>query len=482
MPQIREYNRQTSEQGNFNTSSVNPDVAAADSNAMVGVGNAVQNIGVAVDRRNQMNELSDANVGMSELQAKHTIKLSEQSADGSFDSTKFLNEYQTDVEKLSERFGTSQAQAFIKENSANSKEHFAINAAATATELASVKFKENITAAKSFYGKAVNNDPTSLDLAIKNYSLYIDTISKGDKRTMKAAMEAKATARGDLAMDSVQGYARLDPDATEAALKEHHYDSYLNVKQKEEMYSYIDRVRNGNEAKAKQQEREVEKAKKLAIENETDDAIVSIYKGNFDPDKVINSTVLPGWDKDRIIKASLVTPEKMDKTAAKHAEIEIRRRIDLPDGDPEKITNTQQIDDEYYFDSRISVQQRDRSARYLKNPLTTEGQTISRAKTNFNKQAYSLIAAGTGGIPQADGPRRMQELYQEVDSYVEEKIKSKKMTQQELYDPANKDSVYGLIQRHQPTLDDNIKAMTNKINPSKNKPSKTPEQFLKDGG
>ena len=475
MPQIREYNSQTSTPTNINTATVNPNAAAAVSESMGGVGQAVQGIGEAIDRKTRMNELSDANVAMSELQAKHTIILNEKSASGDFDTNKFLNDYQADVDKMSERFGSSDALNFIKTTAGNSKEHFSINAAAVATELAAVKFRQNVDKAKNMFGNAVYNDPTALDLAISNYSLYIDSVSKGDKRTMKAAEEAKRGARSDLAIESVKGYARLNPDAAEAALRTGHYDSYFDANKKEQMLSFVDQVRNGLEVKARLEERKIEKANKLAGDRIVNKAIIGIHEGDFDIEGLLNAPVeqVDGFTKQRILDIAKQHDKKEDKEKEASNEIFYRMKIDSGE-----ITDTGPLQEAAY-NGMINPRTYDKLFKYLSNPSTTEGAALKVARSNFNKQAYSLLVQSANGIPQADGPKRMQAMNEEIDMVIKEK-RAKGVSLYDMYSPTSKDSLYPIIKKYQPSLQDNIKGMTDRLNAGKEKPKMSPADYLKE--
>lgn len=481
MPQIKEYTQQTSAPGVFNSAQMSPEAGQAEGRANQQMGAVVGNLGEIVQKRNEMNEISNANVAMSELQAKYTNRLHQEANEGTFNSDKFLQDYQDETDKASENFSTVGAQDFIKKTSIGTKQHLSTSGFAVSAELASVKAKQDMAASESASGQSIYRDPSQLELTLQKDNLYLDSFTNKNKGLAKAVEVKKQEIKAKYAMQAVKGSAQINVDKAESDLNAGKWDSYLNGEQLDEMRRYMDTTRNGQLAKANLAEKQIEKAKKQRSDEFANKTFADIHHGTFDAESVINNDDMSWETKARMFALVRTDGKEVKKSQADTKVMQTRMKIDSYE-----ITESSVLD-EMVLNKEITVKQRDGLFKHMTNPLTTEGQQMKTAKISLNNQAKSLISDGTGGIPQADGPRRMQDFFTELDSFVTEKRKAG-ISLHEIYDSKksngeySKNSAYNLIQKHRATLNDNVKGLVEKINSGQSpvtKPKMSPAEFLK---
>lgn len=443
MPKIKTYGETNLEyQAGGLTSSAGLARSGEMGRAVQRLGGEVGEIGDAVYKRQSQEETSDLNAAFSDLSADVTVEVDELVQNGTIDAQKYSETVNKRVDELGNNISTREGRMAYERNAARLKAQAYKRAARGQAAVAGAKATANLTQELSNYSSSLFSDPSEFQT---NYDAFTASLSDQVNNGALPAAEAeklRLSAGKDMAKSAMRGWAQLDPDIAEKKLKKGEFDGYLDGEAKSQMQTYIDQRRNANEAKANQAEANQRRAQKLREDAFIDKNIRKIVDGTLSVDEIFNSPDLSGRAKEQIIEKVKKHAKDGGGRSDPAVYTNISSRILLPEGDPNKISDSSQILS--FVGKGLTM----KDWESLNNDLqkTPDGQAMRASKQSAQSVAKSAIlqkkVTGFFGSGQysSESQAQLQNWTNDVRA-LEQKFIEEKKNPRDLYDPRKPDYV-----------------------------------------
>lgn len=227
-----------------------------------------------------------------------------------------------------------------------------VSAAQGQSQLAGKAASDSVVQAISSASVAVQNNPTKFAEQLEAFQSYTDASVKyaGLSAVHKTELDNKAGK--ELAEHAVEGWIATGSPApgpndingakvAEEKLKSGEYDKYLSGDEKVFLMSKVQQAYRAQEAEQARQEKEAKRAKDAKDEITSQGFLQDLTDHKLTAPQVLNSDLYE-TDKEHwlhMIKADATTGWHSDKQVVS----DLMRRMDLPPGDPNRITSQQQI-------------------------------------------------------------------------------------------------------------------------------------------
>lgn len=340
MPNIRDYSARVESQGTGQSrKATGEEFGAGVGQAVSGLGGAVTDVGEAINRRQAQEETSRAAVEFSKLHAQKTQEFDDAVQQGTLKTEEFMNKFDEAVGKMSGDYSTRSAQQYFNQTAAEMRGHFLKSSFAGQAELASIKAGADLKDTLSNYSSALISDPSGYEMSKTNFESFIaDTVSTGHLPFAEGE-KLKAAGRNQLAQAAVRGQIEISPQGAKAQLHEGLWNSDLDGKE------IITLQREAETAIGFQRE-EAERRKKLekdAIKAEqkqiADGFLTKLEAGTLSSKEVLRSKLDPFGEDGKETFLRLMKAHREGKLEKNSAVFNMLfKRIHLPDGDPNKIT------------------------------------------------------------------------------------------------------------------------------------------------
>lgn len=302
--------------------------------------------GDAIIKRQEQTDLSSLNASLAQTQADLTTEWNEKlrTADPNDQNLApdFLEEASKRIQAVGQSAKTLAGQTYFTEASARMSGQIQVNTAAGQAELAGMKARTDYVTALNGYSTAVYADPNSFAAALANHNQALEgqVLTGGMDRTTALQLQSKGA--NELAKSAVKGLIGMSPSAADKLLKSGAYDDYLDGADKDQLYGQIDAENRSRRVDAELADARNERARKQAQRQTENDWLARTLPGAENPltarEVVQDPNVLP--ETKRIYMSLLEQDAKKPLTTTDASLfIDLFQKINLPEGDPNKITD-----------------------------------------------------------------------------------------------------------------------------------------------
>lgn len=405
--------------------------------------------GLARQKQNEIvKEKSAASVAIAQDQDEFTTKWQEKLKAGNpyndpneTDPTKKFDEFMVNDflfefdEKTEKRLGTlktEEARDYYKAQVAGQRSNFAEKAIATQAQLAGEKTKLDFATVLNSSSSAAVSDPTTFPLAQKNAADLIQNYVASERISAAQGQELLQHANKTLAVSSMKGLARLNPEHAQSELDSGAWDQYIDGGTKDSLYGEIRteaRAKRGEEDRRKSLAKEALREKQGEIQNQF---LEKLDKNELTHRDVLDSPLEAPQKRVYLsaLNRKIEAPNSLKTNPGKFTQV--FEAINAPDGTPGKITSDKELN-EAFQRGGLSVENLKFLRKELHKGKTDEGkreQTIKASATNMIKD--TIMRSAGPKDPQA--PEMNYRAQQEYLKRYEDGIKAGK-TPEELADP-----------------------------------------------
>lgn len=346
MPQIKEYIQRTEVAGPMQGRRASSEEFGMMGRALQQAGGAVQQVGDAVYKRAEQSEISDASVKMSEAHAEFTNKLNTDLQKGTVNAEEFTKQYDDYMAKVSEGFSTRGAKQYLQKSSASMRAHFLESSFAAQSELAGVKTRENYNNTLKNFSSGLMGDPSSYETVRQVHNAYLDDLVATGGLPATVAAKLRTAGETEIAKSAVRGWIDLNPHEAKAQLASGKWDAAFDGDVKKQLLGESDMGIRSREIEYERQQREAEKIKVQQQQKTQNDFLEKMVNGQLTAKDILKSNL------DAFGSGSKQQFLNLMETNAKEAErirtnpgvfTDLFNRVHLPDGDPNKITDENQL-------------------------------------------------------------------------------------------------------------------------------------------
>lgn len=474
MPVIQEYNRQFSTAGPIQERRrTADDFGAAEARGLGRLGQGVQSAGQALQRRAEQEELSDLNAKLSKVQADNAIEFQELVRTAKPGDKKVFEDFDKRAQKrLDDVQGgieTGAGRNYFNNASSKISNQLRVNAAQTQADLDGEKAVIDYTQSKNNLSAGLVSDPSSLEVSRDLHRQGIDNLVNSGLLSARDAEKLKLQGDRDLIKSSIRGWAKLDPEFAKEKLKSGEYDKELGGDLKVQMFGEVEQAIRAKDVEAQRQERrqkELKEAEQLKTQNtflekmsENNLTVADILDSNLD-------AFGPG-SKEQFIRMVQKTNEKGGKLQTNpNTFIEIFDRINLPDGDPKKITDEAQLND--FLGEGLNYTDLTKLRQEITGRKTEKG----RVESDMRKQLFNIAKGhltrsnALTGVRDPDGDESMLRFQTFVYEQVEEQRKAGKPIR-DLLNPDSKDYLGRFIRNYKRSPQEIMRAQMRELQGTK---------------
>lgn len=448
MPTIREYQQTSQVIGPADTREFNAEhFGAASGSAVEKFGNQLSQVGEVIKKNQESQEVSDLNAKFADVHAQYTNEFQKQLQDGTLDSTKFMDNFNDNVQNLSDGIQTAAGQRHFNELAATYQSHFAQTAIAGSAQLAGEKAKNDYAAVLDKSSSALLNDPSSFDVAKQLHDQTIDSLVEFSGLPARHADDLRTKGTTELAKSAVEGWIRLNPSEAQQQLNSGKWDEYFNGDVKKQLYGEADqaiRGRTAEDLRAQKLKQDEMAAAQTATQNQFLD---KMQQGQLSAKDVLQSNLDPfgSGSKEQFIK--------MIETSNKEAKIttdpDTFTRIfqDIHSG---KITDENALNE--YMGHGLTLENIVQLRNELKGKGTQAGDAETILKRSFFSNAQAQIAKPdpVTKLPDPQGAANYQKFLSQALTDYDTGRKAGK-TPAELLTPGKLDYIGNTISNYQRT-------------------------------
>lgn len=389
------------------------------------------------------------------------------------------SELEPALEKFRAGFNTGEGQKFADKQIAAFRTHMMQKTTADMSTRAAAAATKNFDTMTNSLTNMVMNDPSSFDHAIANAKANVEAITKNtpdlDVRT-QAALSVQLTKQlqSEVAKAWLIGTARVNPDAAQAAIENGKLSPYINAVEAKTMLGFARQQQAAIRLDEDRMQRLKEKEEKQRSDNKT----VEYLKMLRDPDPTVrarvtaqavlnDSDMLPA-DRRELLRAidREDRPQALARVSQETA-AEFMRRLDLPEGDPNKWTDLRELN-KAYADERLNKSDFTFLQQQLLNGRTPEGQKLSEAKTQFYTGVKPLIDKSNPLMGKTDFTGAMQ--FYQFQRLVEGKIEEYRRAGKDpsvLFDPSSPDYLgkRDILQKYALPLEQSLQNALQRLGP-----------------
>jgi len=343
MPQIKNYNARIGSPEPV-APSRNRGEDTSTGRGIAQFGAALSDVAQTVHKRKVQQVQSTTSARIAQKRAELTINAQEMLRKADPNDTEIAARINEMVDKgiseVEEGVETSEGWSHFETLAGDLKAHFLQSAYQSQIELAGQKAKIDYTQTRDNLSASVINDPSGHDLALKHHDMDLDARVANGSLPKVVAEQLKAEGRSKLTKNAVQGWIKLDPYKAQNELKAGRWDQYLNGDEKHQLFSEARQNILAMEVEGerrKKLERDALEKKQKETQNTF---LEKMHKGELSAQEIFESN-LDGFgsgSKDvflRLLKETSTEKQKTDPATFNS----LVQRIHLPDGDPKKIVD-----------------------------------------------------------------------------------------------------------------------------------------------
>ena len=361
MPVIREYTQQTSTPGPIQRSAYSPDqFGAASGRAMENLGAAVTNTADTVAKRMDQQNTSDVTAKLTKANADLAIDLQETLRKAEPGDETVFEEYNKRVEetigKIGEEANTISARSFFQEASARIKGQLSKTAADGQAELAGIKAVTDYQDTINSLSSATLADPSSIQLQRDLHKQAINNLVATGRLPREKAIQLEQQGDTALAKSSIRGWIEMNPSYAKEKLKSGEFDKELGADGKVQMLGEIEQAERAAEVEEERRIRQQERLAKKQQQQTQNDFLEKMVAGDLTTKDILASNLeaFGSGSKEQFIemlKRANSSEERLKTDSS--TMITLFNRIHLPDGDPNKLVDENELNN--YFGRGLSM-------------------------------------------------------------------------------------------------------------------------------
>lgn len=309
--------------------------------AVSNFGQSIQDVSGTIYKRQAQTEVSDIAAKFSQARAEWSQTIDDGVRDGSIDSQKVKDGFQDYVNNMQGEINTREGRDFFNRQAARLGQSVFKGAARGQAVVAGAKAEANARSTLDNNSSAVQSDPSSFE------DVYSSSIEGIDAQVQTGAFPAalaekfKHETGVELAKNAMRGWAQIDPPLAEKKLKDGEFNQYFNGDVKAQMQGYINAQKSAKEVEERRQVAAQEKAQKAAGEAWEQKALPDLAKGALHTQAILNSPM----DAEHKIRWLKLADEATKENTQGDPRVfnDLVRRTQLPDDDPQKISDISQL-------------------------------------------------------------------------------------------------------------------------------------------
>jgi hypothetical protein len=409
MPQIKEYNQRVEAAGPVQTRRMNgEDFGASTFEALSKVGQSVVGVGDMMAKKQEQDEINDAAVRIAQTHADYTNTLNEQLKNGSIDSQEFMKKYDEHMGEISGNYTTTAGRQFFDKANAQLRSNFLITAVHGQSEVAGDKALVSYTDMQKNLSSGIMNDPSSFEHASAINQAYLDTQVSSGK--MDAGVAGKLKSQGDteLAKSAIRGWAQLDPDEAKKQLDSGKWDTHIDGDVKKQLYGEVTIAANAKRIEQERLKTEAEKAKTEGQKITQNDFLSRMEANQLTAKDILNSNLDPvGSGSKKEFLNMLQTNQKEGLKTDPAVYNSLFQKIHLPDGDPNKITDENDLNQ--YFGKGVNMEALNQLRGEFQGKHTMQGEIETTMEKQLMKTAEAKLTKSNPmlGIKDPDGEENL---------------------------------------------------------------------------
>lgn len=491
MAQIKEYNLQTQAGGPERQTAAHVEDTGNTGTALTQLGRTVGNIGEAIEKRQGQINSTDVSAKMSKAHADSTIELQkmlqtatpEDLAGGTANgapgskslSEKFLENFDKRMTEIGDGATTEAGREYFQKTSATLRSHFQVQAYEGQAALIGAKAKDNTIISMQNGSTALTNDPSAFEITKKNFDEFLQAQVKTGGLPADKAIELQRVAHANFAENTARGYMNINPAAAEKMIQAGKFDAYISGDQKKQLLVEAKVYQNAREVDENRQKKMAKDARKEQAEATQDMMLNKIYKNEMSSKEILNDHSLDFSEKLQMIHVMKQHQEEANKT-----DPEVYRavydRVNAKDGDPEKITDVNQLSE--YVGNGISVSDLQSFRKQVQGGKTGEGKIETQLRKSFTDMAKNKLTKTNEmtGLKDQNGDEQYHAFLTDFTAkYEAEKQKGKSPDQ--LLNPKSPDYIGGMLQNYVKSPNQIMQDLANQV---RNPPAKKKELSSED--
>lgn len=419
MPVIREYgDAKVNTPGPIQRREISPDqLGAAEGRGIAQLGEAVQSVGDVVAKRLDQENTSDVTAKLTKANADLAIKLQQTIRTADPGDKKVFEDYNKEVDdtlgKIGQEASTVSAREFYTKTSAHIKGQLSKTAADGQADLAGAKAVSDYTSTLSSISNTVMADPTSIELQKAIHAQAIENLVKTGQLPREQALKLQTHGDQEIAQATIRGWTQLDPDYAKKKLTGGEFDASLSSDQKHALFGEIETAKRAKEIDIERRDRLAEKNLKKQQTKTQNDFLNQMQDGKLAAKDILNSNLdaFGSGSKEQFLNLLKKSndPEEKLKTDA-NTMIALYNRIHLPDGDPNKLTDENELNN--HFGNGLSFTDLNRLRDEMQGKQTEAGKIESDLKKQVIEIAKGKLTKSNPltGLRDPVGDEQMQKF------------------------------------------------------------------------
>lgn len=346
MPQIKEYIQRAEVSGPVQGRRASSEEFGMMGRALQQAGGAIQQTGEVIYKRAEQSEISDASVKMSEAHAEFTNKLNTDLQKGTVNAEEFTKQYDDYMAKVSEGFSTRGAKQYLQKSSASMRAHFLESSFAAQSELAGVKTRENYNNTLKNFSSGLMGDPSSYETVREVHNTYLQDLVANGGLPAAVAEKLRTAGETEIAKSAVRGWVDLNPNEAKAQLASGKWDTAFDGDVKKQLLGEAEMGIRSREIEYERQQREAEKIKVQQQQQTQNQFLEKMVSGQLSAKEILKSNLdaFGSGSKQQFLNLMETNAKESERIKTNPGTfVDLFNRVHLPDGDPNKITDENQL-------------------------------------------------------------------------------------------------------------------------------------------
>lgn len=485
MARIEEYTPQLEAPGPVAAVAPNLEQANAVGRSLQNVGGAVEQVGDLLHRRQAQEEVSQVYSSAATMRAQLNQQIKDGSDNGNLDQDSINQSFSDWADQQGNQYNTAEGKDAFNRQKARVGAYVTTRMGSAQAQLAGQRAVDAYEDAFHANSSVVMQDPSSFpdiygsSVEQLHSSVQLGQIPAADEKMYQRKMGL------ELSKSAIMGLVQTKPDAAKAMLDSGAYDQWLGPEDKEKQYQLVQQWQHGSEVEAARKDKVVQQASDEQAENWRLQAYQKLDNNTLSPKEVYGAPITADEQHKWTSMINAASKEEM-KTDPRIMN-NLTRRILLPDNDPQKISDPNQIYD--YVGKGISTSNLENLTGLMRKTPEGEAMNDNRKRLFDIAQAALVKKNAQMGIQDPQGEYRLLQFQSALQSK-EKEYRSQQKPIGSLYDPTAPDFFGKQIGHYQPSQQDLMNSLVNnqimpaavqndpgtKVSPT---PGQTPEPMVK---
>lgn len=445
MPVIRNYESQVRSAGAIQTREATADDFGAGTARAVGqLAQGLSQVTTAIAKREEQQEVSDLTAKLTKANADLSIELQETIRTTKPGDKKPFEDYQKKMDdtlsSIETEIGSRGAKNYFNTTSATIRGQMNRVSAQGQADLAGLKAVMDYQDSRNNLSSALYADPSSLGVQMQMHKDGIQQLVDSGQLPASKAAELQADGEIFLNKTALRSWAKLDPEHAKAKLESGEFDKSLGAEGKIQMFGEIEQSIRAKEIEAERKRMQDERIKNEKQKNTQNDFLKKMSKNELTTQDILDSNLeaFGSGSKEQFL-GMVKTQNSVDRAKTDvSVMIDLMNRINLPDGDPQKITDENQLNQ--FFGNGLSWSDLNNLRDEMQGRNTQEGQIEGDLKKQVLDIAKGQLTKSNSltGLRDPIGDENYQRfMVYFLDEYKTQRKAGKSF--RELLDPASKD-------------------------------------------